>query len=70
MRTPSLRSGGRYDFVRPERDHLDVLAGLASRGQLRVTVSQTHELADIAQAHRASEKGGVGGKIAILRIDG
>ncbi len=61
--------GGRYVFVRPERDHLDMLAELASRGQLRVTVAQTHELADIAQAHRASEQGGVGGKIAI-RIDG
>jgi NADPH:quinone reductase-like Zn-dependent oxidoreductase len=57
--------GGRYVFVRPDRDHLDALAALVDDGKLRVNVAQTFELADIAEAHRLSEEGHPGGKIAV-----
>jgi len=57
--------GGRYVFVRPERSHLDALAGLVDEGKLRVTVARTFELDDIAEAHRLSQDGHPGGKIAV-----
>ena len=57
--------GGRYVFVRPDRGHLDSLAELVDDGRLRVGVARTFALDDIAEAHRLSQAGHPGGKIAI-----
>lgn len=57
--------GGRYVFVRPERDHLDALAALADDGRLRVGVARTFPLDQIADAHRLSESGHTRGKIVV-----
>ena len=57
--------GGRYVFVRPDRGHLDELAALVDAGRLRVTVARTFDLDDIAEAHRLSQEGHPGGKIAV-----
>ncbi|MDZ5661334.1 NADP-dependent oxidoreductase [Nocardioides sp. zg-1308] len=57
--------GGRYLFVRPDRDGLDALAALVEQGQLRVTVARTFPLDEIADAHRLSEEGSPGGKIVV-----
>jgi NADPH:quinone reductase-like Zn-dependent oxidoreductase len=61
----ALEIGGRYVFVRPERDHLDALAALVAEGRLRVDVAETLPLDRIAEAHRLSEAGHTRGKIAI-----
>jgi NADPH:quinone reductase-like Zn-dependent oxidoreductase len=58
-------SGGRYVFVRPERDHLNALAALVDEGRLRVDVTQTFSLDQISDAHRSSEEGHTRGKIAV-----
>lgn len=60
-----LRLGGRYVFVRPERDHLDALAELADSGGLRVDVAETFPLEGLADAHRLSEAGHTRGKIVV-----
>lgn len=60
-----LRLGGRYVFVRPERDHLDALTRLVDEGRLRVEVGATFKLDEIAAAQRASEEGHTRGKIAV-----
>ncbi len=60
-----LRLGGRYVFVRPDRDHLDALARLFADGKLRVEVGETYKLDEIAAAHRSSEDGHTRGKIAV-----
>jgi NADPH:quinone reductase-like Zn-dependent oxidoreductase len=60
-----LGIGGRYVFVRPERDHLDALAALADDGRLRVDVAETFPLERIAEAHRSSESGHTAGKIIV-----
>ena len=57
--------GGRYVFVRPDRGHLDALAGLVDEGRLRVNVARTFDLDDIAEAHRLSQGGHPRGKIAV-----
>lgn len=57
--------GGHYVFVRPDRDDLDALADLVEQGRLRVTVARTFPLEQIADAHRLSEEGSPGGKIAV-----
>ncbi|QBR91026.1 NADP-dependent oxidoreductase [Nocardioides euryhalodurans] len=60
-----LGLGGRYVFVRPERDHLDELGRLADEGRLRVTLARTFDLDEIADAHLLSQEGHPGGKIAV-----
>lgn len=60
-----LRLGGRYVFVRPEREHLDALAALADEGRLRVDVAEEYPLDRIADAHRSSETGHTAGKIVV-----
>ena len=60
-----LDLGGRYVFVRPEREHLDVLRRLVDEGRLRVHLAETFALDRIADAHRASEEGHTRGKIAV-----
>jgi NADPH:quinone reductase-like Zn-dependent oxidoreductase len=60
-----LGMGGRYVFVRPDRDGLDALATLADEGRLKVEVAETFTLDRIADAHRASEDGHVRGKVVV-----
>jgi NADPH:quinone reductase-like Zn-dependent oxidoreductase len=60
-----LDLGGRYVFVRPDRDGLAALAQLVEDGRLRVQVAETFELDRIADAHRLSEDGHPRGKIAV-----
>ncbi len=60
-----LELGGRYVFVRPDRDGLDVLVKLVDEGRLRVDVAATYPLEKVADAHRALEAGGVPGKIVV-----
>lgn len=57
--------GGKYVFVRPEREHLDALAALAEEGTLKVDVSEVFPLERIADAHRLSESGHTRGKIVV-----
>jgi NADPH:quinone reductase-like Zn-dependent oxidoreductase len=57
--------GGKYVFVRPERDHLDALAALVDEGRLKVDVSEVFPLERIADAHRLSERGHTRGKIVV-----
>ena len=60
-----LGLGGRYVFVRPEREHLDALAALADEGKLRVDVAEKLPLERIADAHLLSESGHTRGKIVV-----
>ncbi len=60
-----LALGGRYVFVRPERDHLDALAALADAGKLRVDVAKVFPLEHMPDAHRLSESGHTRGKIVV-----
>ena len=60
-----LAMGGRYVFVRPEREHLDALTRLVDEGRLRVEVAETFPLDAVADAHRASEDGHTRGKIVV-----
>ncbi len=60
-----LALGGRYVFVRPEREHLDALAGLADSGHLKVDVAETFPLEKVADAHRLNETGHTRGKIVV-----
>jgi NADPH:quinone reductase-like Zn-dependent oxidoreductase len=60
-----LQLGGRYVFVRPERDHLDALTRLVDEGGLQVEVAATYPLDRIAEAHRDSESGHTSGKIVV-----
>ena len=60
-----LGLGGRYVFVRPEREHLDALAALADDGKLRVDVAEKFPLERIADAHLLSESGHTRGKIVV-----
>jgi NADPH:quinone reductase-like Zn-dependent oxidoreductase len=61
----ALAQGGRYVFVRPDRDGLDALARLADEGRLRVEVARVMPLDEIADAHRLSEEGHVRGKVVV-----
>ncbi|HLN76041.1 MAG TPA: NADP-dependent oxidoreductase [Nocardioidaceae bacterium] len=57
--------GGRYVFVRPEREHLDALARFADDGKLQVDVAKVFTLEHLADAHRLSESGHTRGKIVV-----
>ncbi|HEU5045914.1 MAG TPA: NADP-dependent oxidoreductase [Nocardioidaceae bacterium] len=57
--------GGTYVFVRPDRAGLDALARLVQQGKLRVDLAATWSLEEIAEAHRLSQSGHAGGKIAV-----
>lgn len=57
--------GGRYVFVRPDRDGLIALAHLVDAGELRVVVAETFDLDHVADAHRLSEDGHPRGKIVV-----
>lgn len=60
-----LGLGGRYVFVRPEREHLDALARLADEGSLAVEIAEQMPLDQITDAHRMSEEGHTRGKIVL-----
>ncbi len=53
-------------FVRSDRDQLAHLAELIDDGRLRVDVSETHPLADIALVHARGEAGKLRGKVLLL----
>ncbi|WP_040767071.1 NAD(P)-dependent alcohol dehydrogenase [Tsukamurella sp. 1534] len=55
----------RFFRGRPERALLDELARMADAGDLRPVVGAAYELADVAQAHRRFESGGVRGKVVV-----
>ncbi|GAA1872797.1 NADP-dependent oxidoreductase [Myceligenerans crystallogenes] len=57
--------GGHYVWVRPSAHDLETLGDLIGSGDVRVEVAQVFELADAAEAHRASESGHVRGKIVV-----
>ncbi|GAA1983534.1 NADP-dependent oxidoreductase [Isoptericola halotolerans] len=57
--------GGHYVWVRPSTADLDDLTAMFDAGTLRVEVARTYDLADAADAHRASEDGHVRGKIVV-----
>jgi NADPH:quinone reductase-like Zn-dependent oxidoreductase len=60
-----ISQGGRYVFVRPDRDGLEALTDLVEQGRLRVELAATFALDEIADAHRLSEEGHVRGKVAV-----
>lgn len=60
-----LAQGGRYVFVRPDRDGLDALARLVDEGKLRVEIARTFPLDELADAHQLSQERHVRGKIAV-----
>ena len=60
-----LELGGRYVFVRPDRDGLAALTELVEDGRLRVDVAETFGLDQVADAHRASESGHTPGKVVV-----
>jgi NADPH:quinone reductase-like Zn-dependent oxidoreductase len=57
--------GGIYAWVRPSTADLEALGALFDEGVLRVEVAQTFDLADAADAHRASESGHGRGKVVV-----
>ena len=61
----ALGLGGRYVFVRPDRDGLAALTELVETGRLRVDVAETFGLDQVAEAHRASESGHTPGKVVV-----
>ncbi|MET0838891.1 MAG: NADP-dependent oxidoreductase, partial [Marmoricola sp.] len=60
-----LELGGRYVFVRPDRDGLAALTQLVEDGHLSVTIAETFPLERIAEAHRLSEEGHPRGKVVV-----
>ena len=57
--------GGRYWFVRPDRDGLTTLSRLVDEGHLAVHLQATFPLEGAADAHRLIEGGHVRGKLAL-----
>ncbi|ROS73628.1 NADP-dependent oxidoreductase [Cellulomonas sp. PhB143] len=57
--------GGVYAWVRPSSGDLAEVARLIDAGSVRVEVAEVFELADAADAHRASESGHVRGKVVV-----
>lgn len=58
-------AGGAYLWVRPDAGDLAALAELVEAGSLRVDVERTFDLADAADAFRASMEGHTSGKIVV-----
>jgi NADPH:quinone reductase-like Zn-dependent oxidoreductase len=57
--------GGRYVFVRPDRDDLATLAAHVEAGKLRVVVQQAFPLAEAAAAQRLVEQRHVARKVVL-----
>ena len=64
---PAARTehGGQYVWVRPSASGLDALTALFEAGKLSVELAQVFDLADAADAHRASETGHTRGKVVV-----
>ncbi|MEE1941910.1 NADP-dependent oxidoreductase [Streptomyces sp. TRM 70361] len=60
-----LQKGGRYLFVRPDRDGLTALADLVDAGKLTVAVDRAVPLEQAAEAWRHSQSGHTRGKVVI-----
>jgi NADPH2:quinone reductase len=63
--TARTEHGGQYVWVRPSTADLDALTALFDAGKLTVEVAQVFDLADAADAHRASETGHTRGKVVV-----
>lgn len=63
--TARTEHGGHYVWVRPSAADLDALTALFDSGKLTVEVAQVFDLADAADAHRASETGHTRGKVVV-----
>jgi NADPH:quinone reductase-like Zn-dependent oxidoreductase len=60
-----LELGGRYVFVRPDRDCLAALAQLVEDGHVKVHIAETFDLDQIAEAHRYAEGEHPPGKVVV-----
>lgn len=63
--TARTEHGGHYVWVRPSAADLDALTALFDSGKLTVEVARVFDLADAADAHRASETGHTRGKVVV-----
>jgi NADPH:quinone reductase-like Zn-dependent oxidoreductase len=54
-----------YEFLQRSGWALELLATLIDRGQIDVHIDEVFPLAEVAQAHRKLEAGGVKGKIVL-----
>jgi NADPH2:quinone reductase len=63
--TARTEHGGHYVWVRPSTTDLDALTALFDAGSLSVELAQVFDLADAADAHRASETGHTSGKVVV-----
>jgi NADPH2:quinone reductase len=63
--TARTEHGGHYVWVRPSTADLDALTALFDAGRLSVEITQVFDLADAADAHRASETGHIRGKVVV-----
>jgi NADPH:quinone reductase-like Zn-dependent oxidoreductase len=63
--TARTEHGGHYVWVRPSAAGLDALTALFDAGKLTVEIAQVFDLADAADAHRASETGHTRGKVVV-----
>ena len=63
--TARTEHGGQYVWVRPSTAGLAALAALFDAGMLTVELAQVFDLADAADAHRASETGHTRGKVVV-----
>lgn len=63
--TARTEHGGHYVWVRPSAADLDALTALFDAGKLTVEIAQVFDLADAADAHRASETGHTRGKVVV-----
>jgi NADPH2:quinone reductase len=63
--TAHTEHGGQYVWARPSASGLDALTALIDAGKLSVELAQVFDLADAAEAHRASETGHTRGKVVV-----
>jgi NADPH2:quinone reductase len=63
--TARTEHGGHYVWVRPSTADLDALTALFDAGRLSVEIARVFDLADAADAHRASETGHIRGKVVV-----
>lgn len=61
----AIEAGGRWMWVRPDREDLTTLSRMVDEGRLTVPVARTFELADLADAFRLNAEGHTAGKIAV-----
>ena len=69
-RPETIPEGARYEHfsMSPDPDQLEMLAGLATNGELRVEIAELLGLSEVQRAHQLSESGHTRGKI-VLEID-